>query len=608
MTGKRRLIWHVFPPFMVIVVVSLLAALFYTSMSMKHFFINQTIADLQARALLIQEQILDLLEPLDKKAIDRFCKKTGQQGSTRITVILPNGDVVGDSEAEPLTMDNHLDRPEVLKAMSGTLGSSIRYSRTLEHNYLYVGTPIKKSNELLAVIRISMPIDILDSTLKEIQSRITLGGLIIAILAAFVSLLVSRGISRPIGKLKEIANYFSQGDFQYRMPFSSIREISGLYEAIKTMAQELHKRVHTVMSQSNQIEAILSSMVEGVIAVDSEERVIRINQAAASMLECDASKTHGRSVQEVIRNTLFHDFVKKTLSNKEPVEEDFGMFAGEERFVNAHGTPLRDAEGHQIGALIVLNDITRLRRLENIRKEFVANVSHEIKTPITAIKGFIETLNDGKVKEQQDIKRFLEIIEKHAKRLEAIIEDLLSLSKIEKDTEAKGIQMIISSVHQVLKNAIQVCESMAKAKEIHLEIDCKKDLTARINPALLEQAVVNLIDNAVKYSDPHRPVRVLGSEDDQTVMIRVLDEGRGINEEHLPRLFERFYRVDKARSRQMGGTGLGLAIVKHIAQAHGGHVSVESTPGKGSAFTIHLPKKETDHSSAYQPSNINNLI
>jgi two-component system phosphate regulon sensor histidine kinase PhoR len=591
MTGKRRLIWHIFPPFLVIIIIALVAVIFYASISIKHFFVNQTRDDLQARALLIQEQIFDLLEPLNENAIDHFCKTAGQQASTRITIILPNGKVVGDSEADPSTMDNHVDRPEFIRAITETVGSSMRYSRTLDHNYMYVGIGVKKDHELLAVIRTSMPIDVLGLTIKKIQGRIILGGLIITILAALVSLFISRRISQPIGKLKKVANCFSQGDFHSRMPFSSIEEIGDLYEAIKSMAQELHKRIQTIMSQGNQIEAILSSMVEGVIAVNLEERVIRMNHAAASILACDASQAHGRSVQEIIRNSLFQDFVKKTLSSKKPVEEDFGMFAGEERFVNAHGTLLRDAEDHQIGALIVLNDITRLRRLENIRKEFVANVSHEIKTPITAIKGFIETLNDGKVKERQDTKRFLEIIEKHAKRLEAIIEDLLSLSKIEKDTETQGIQIIKSPIHQVLKTAIQVCETKAKAKEINMAIDCEQELSAKINPPLLEQAVVNLIDNAVKYSGPNRTVRVRGSQDDQAVMISVIDEGRGIEKEHLPRLFERFYRVDKARSRQMGGTGLGLAIVKHIAQAHGGHVSVESTPGKGSVFTIHLPKQ-----------------
>ena len=591
MTKKRRLIWHIFSPYLAIIIIALITLIFYASISIKRFYLKQTQTDLQARAFLIQEQIFELLEPLNEKAIDRFCKKTGQLASTRITVILPDGKVAGDSKADPVLMDNHADRPEFLQALTESMGSSMRYSRTLEQNFMYVGITVKKGNDLLAVIRTSIPIDVIGLAVKEIQTKIIFGGLIITLLAAIVSLFVSRRISQPIERLKKVANNLSQGDFQYRMPSSDIEEIGSLYEAIKSMAQELHRRINTIMQQSNQIEAILSSMVEGVIAVNSDERVIWMNNSAASMLECDISKAQNRSVQEVIRNSEFQHFVKKTLSSNLPVEQDFNMFAGEERFVNVHGTLLRDAEENQIGALIVLNDITRLRRLENIRKEFVANVSHEIKTPITAIKGFVETLNDDKVKERQDTKRFLEIITKHAKRLEAIIEDLLSLSKIEKDAETEGIHLSDGRIHDILKTAVQICEAKANAKEINMEVRCDEELTAKINPPLLEQAVVNLIDNAIKYSDPSSTIWIIGSQDNQALMISVKDEGRGIDKQHLPRVFERFYRVDKARSRQMGGTGLGLAIVKHIAQAHGGHVSVESTPGKGSVLTIHLPKQ-----------------
>lgn len=338
------------------------------------------------------------------------------------------------------------------------------------------------------------------------------------------------------------------------------------------------------------MEAVLASMVEGVIAVDMDERVISMNQAAAQMFVCNPSAAQGRTIQEVVRNVVLHEFVRNTLSSQKPVEKDIVLHTGVERFINGHGTVLRDARGEQMGALIVLNDVTRIRRLENVRREFVANVSHEIKTPITAIKGFVETLRDGAVKNPEDAERFLGIIENHAERLEAIIEDLLSLSRIEREAERGKISLVEGQVQDVVQMAVQVCEMSARAKDIKIEFSCDKDIASKINAPLLEQAIVNLLDNAIKYSAEGSTIRVEVTQTAEEIIIDVRDQGCGIEKEHLPRLFERFYRVDKARSRQLGGTGLGLAIVKHITQAHGGQVSVESVPGKGSTFSIRLPR------------------
>ncbi len=356
------------------------------------------------------------------------------------------------------------------------------------------------------------------------------------------------------------------------------------------MAVELREHIDTVMRQRNEIEAVLSSMVEGVIAVDMEERVISMNHAAARMFRCDLAEVQGRSIQEVVRNTVLQQFVKNALSSQEAVEKEIVLSSDIDRFLNGHGTLLRDAEGKQIGALIVLNDVTRLLRLEKIRREFVANVSHEIKTPITAIKGFVETLRDGAVENHEDAERFLEIIGKHVDRLEVIIEDLLSLSRIEQEAEREKVVLDEGRLKDVLETAIQVCEAGAIAKKIGVELSCAEEIVAKLDPQLLEQAIVNLIDNAIKYSNDGGTVRVEALQRESETIISVRDQGCGIEKEHLPRLFERFYRVDKARSRQLGGTGLGLAIVKHIAQAHGGRVAVESIPGKGSTFSIHLPK------------------
>jgi len=590
MAEKRRLIWHIYPSYLLIILIALVGATWYSSFSARQFFLKQTESNLEVRAILFERQVMEYLELSDYDGIDDLCKEVGKRSSTRITILLPSGKVVGDSDSDPQTMDNHADRPEFIGAVTGEERYSIRYSRTLESNFMYVGRPIKQENELIAVIRTSIPVDVIDQEINKIQRKIMYGGIIIAILAAIVSLIVSRRISKPIVNLKKGAESFIRGDFQYRMPLSNIEEIMGLYDSMKHMAVELHKRINTITRQRNEIEVILYSMVEGVIAVDNEERIIRMNKAAAEMLEASLSTAKNRSVQEVVRNSAFQNFVKESLSSGDPVEKEIALPTMGGLFLNGHGTLLRDEDGKQMGALIVLNDITRLKRLENIRKEFVANVSHEIKTPITAIKGFVETLADGRVKDEEDSGRFLGIIVNHVNRLESIIEDLLKLSRIERDAEADGIHLRNDNLMNVIEAAVQVCKPSAESKGIKVELDCDENLVARIDSPLMEQAIVNLLDNAVKYSDKNKSVRIKAFQDERGIFIEIIDQGKGIEEEHLPRLFERFYRVDKARSRSLGGTGLGLAIVKHIIQAHGGHVSVISFPGKGSTFTILLPK------------------
>jgi len=590
MTRKKRLLWHLYPSFLLITIISLIAVTWYASKSLKEFFLEQTASDLKARVRLFERQILRYLDPLDKKTIDQLCKHNGEGASTRFTVILPSGKVAGDSEENPALMDTHVDRPEFIQALNSPFGMSTRYSQTLKKNMMYVGIPIKVNHRILAVVRASIPVTAIDALLNNIRNEIALGGLIIAVFAAILSLAISRRIARPIEQIKRTAESIARGNFQARSQVDQSDEIGSLSDAINNMATQLRDRIDTVMRQRNEIEAMLSSMIEGVIAVDEEEHIISMNQAAAAMFSCDINNAQGRSIQEVIRNTVLHEFVKNALTSQEPVEKHILLYTDVERIINAHGTVLRDADKHRVGALIVLNDITRLWRLENIRRDFVANVSHEIRTPITAVKGFVETLRDGSVKDPKDNKRFLGIIEKHVDRLEAIIEDLLSLSRIERGTEGEHIMFQKGRIRDVLLTAIQVCEVKAAPKNIRVELSCNEELKANINPALLEQAVVNLIDNAIKFSGEGGTVLVKAVQMDGQISISVRDQGCGIEKRHLPRLFERFYRVDKARSRQMGGTGLGLAIVKHIAQAHGAQVSVESTPGKGSIFSINIPR------------------
>lgn len=589
MKKKKRLLWQLYPSYLLITLIALVAVTLYATTSLKDFYLNQIAADLQARAHLLEKQILQFLGPLDADVIDAICKETGKSSATRITVILPSGTVIGDSDDDPARMDNHALRPEIIEAKKGRAGTSIRFSSTLQQNMMYVAIGLKIQQEIAAVIRTSLPVTAIDVKLKSIQIRIALGGLLIALLAAGISLYVSRRISRPIEKMKQAAEYFARGDLSHRLPDSDLMELGSLSAAMNAMAAQLEDHIKTVINQRNEIEAVLSSMVEGVIAVDMDERIISLNPAAARIFGINPAQLRGQSVQEMIRNSRMQQFVGKALGSEANLEEDITLYQDRERIVYTHSAPLQDASGKRNGILIVINDVTHLRQLENVRRDFAASVSHEIKTPLTAIKGFVETLRYNTVSDPEESKRFLEIIAKHGDRLTAIIEDLMKLSRIEQQDENKEIKLEQSPIQKLIQRAIQSCREKADAKNIKIDLDCQEDLAAKIDPTLIEQAVFNLLDNAINYSHEQGVVKVSAFKKDREITISIQDHGIGIAKEHIPRLFERFYRADKARSRSLGGTGLGLAIVKHIALAHGGRVSADSFPDKGSTFSLHLP-------------------
>jgi two-component system phosphate regulon sensor histidine kinase PhoR len=597
MKKKKRLISQLYPSYLLIILIFLTAISWYASDAMRSFFFTQTADVLETRAKLLESQIIKHLSPLNEKSIDLACKEIGGISETRITVVLPSGKVIGDSEEDPRSMDNHSDRKEVKAAISGNIGNSTRFSRTLQQKMMYVAVPLIKDNKILGVLRASIPLTSVDNALKSIQRKIALGGLLIALFAAIISLFVARRISRPLEEMKKSADRFAEGDLTHRLLVPDTKEMEALGRAMNQMAAQLDSRIKTAIRQKNELETVLSSMLEGVIAVDMDERIISINQVAARMFNDEPEKFQGQSIQEAIRVSRLQRFIKKALLSIESIiEDDIVLNHDEERVLNIHSSPLQDAKENRIGILVVINDVTKLRRLENVRRDFVANVSHEIKTPLTAIKGFVETLHDGTVEKPEDIERFFGIVIKHINRLDAIVDDLLTLSRIEQEDTGKQedrkkeIKLETGSIKDVLETAIQVCQAKADKKNIHIESICDKEITARIDPALLDQAMVNILDNAIKYSEKGSAVYVECSSMEKEIIISIKDQGIGIAKKHLPRLFERFYRVDKARSRELGGTGLGLAIVKHIVQAHGGRISVESTPGQGSTFQIHLPK------------------
>ncbi len=589
---RTRLLWQLYPTFLVVLLVAFLGTSFFLTRSVKGFYLNHLTERLQAQATLAGEFFTPHLNHGELESINRDCKKLGQETGTRYTVILPDGLVIGDSDHQIEVMDNHAQRPEIAQAMMEGVGFSQRFSHTLQKNLIYFATRVGSKDNPFAVVRVALPLTAIDKQLGALQQKLFVGFMVGLVLAAAVSVWCSRLISRPMEAMQQGARRFAAGNFENKLPLEGSQEARDLALSLNQMAAQLDERLKTVIEQRNAQDAVLSSMIEGVLAIDNEERVLRINRAAAKLLGVEGKEVQGKGLHEVIRKTDVQAFVEKTLASDQPIQGEIELLVNEEdRVLQANGTLLRDAEDRQIGGLVVFNDVTRMRRLERMRRDFVANVSHELKTPITAIKGFVETLLDeDHIQESPQAVEFLNIAVNQADRLNAIIEDLLDLSRIEQDSEQEAIELSMGNVRPVVTSASQTWMMKAKEKGLDVLIEVPGDLQARINAPLLEQALINLVDNAIKYSPEGSEIRVEAVAEDAEVALRVHDQGCGIAAEHLPRLFERFYRVDKARSRKLGGTGLGLAIVKHIAQSHQGRVTVASELGEGTVFTLFIPQ------------------
>jgi two-component system phosphate regulon sensor histidine kinase PhoR len=482
------------------------------------------------------------------------------------------------------------DAAVVAEARAGRIAVASRYDLATDRRFLTVAVPLGAADRPAAIVRATADTRDDDDELARRQRRLLVGCLTVAAAAAAAGWAIARRVSRPVRELGAAAARLAAGDITAAIPFTEIAEVADLSAALGRLREQLVERGLTIGRQGTQQEAVLGSMIEGVLAIDARQRIVGINRAAAELLGIELDHAVRRPLQEVVRNADLRRFALTAIDCREPVEDDLVLRGGRDRTIRLRGTALRDLSGEG-GAVIVLNDVTDVQRLESVRRDFVANVSHELKTPIASIKGFVETLLDGAVDDPQDARRFLGIVVRQTDRLAAIIEDLLALSRIEQSEGAGNLPLEAWPVSQMLDAVIADCSPRARERSIVLESTCLPDLVAEINAPLLEQALINLVENAVKYSDPGRTVRVVAEAAGPAagIAIAVHDQGCGIAVEHLPRLFERFYRVDRARSRSLGGTGLGLSIVKHIVQAHGGSVAVESTPGVGSTFTIHLP-------------------
>ncbi|MCX7878844.1 MAG: ATP-binding protein, partial [Ignavibacteria bacterium] len=396
--------------------------------------------------------------------------------------------------------------------------------------------------------------------------------LLIALISLILLFLILYPMVKPVDEIEKKSSRFTSGDYSVKIFPPKDPQLRKIADSLNSMAQQLEEKLDIIGEQSNLQKAVLESMKEGVIAIDYDERLIFINKTACDMLYIEGKYLEGRTLQEVVRVSEIQKFFKKIINEKESQETEI-ILRENDKYLQLSGTLLYDADNHELGALVVLNDITNIKYIDTLKKDLVANVSHELKTPITTIKGFIETLREGAINEPTNAVRFLDIISKHIERLNLIIDDLLTLSKLEQKSE-EAVELKDEQIKPLLESVREDYEQIYSKKKITVDINCDEKLMARINRHLIEQAISNLLDNAIKYSDKKTRIEIGAYEENGQICIYVEDEGYGISEEHIPRLFERFYRIDKGRSRDEGGTGLGLAIVKHIVNVCGGKVDV----------------------------------
>ena len=598
-----RLFWQIFPACIGITLVSMLLVVWLATTTGRDFYIDHLKEEIRERALLIEPTIAVLSRGEDQP-FQEFVRQTGRRAATRITVVDTGGVVLADSSEDHALMDNHAQRPEVALALTGETGYALRRSRTLGEFMLYAAIPVKLgADEHRGALRLAIAVTPVETMISLLHKKMIGIGLAVIVLAVLLSLYSARRISRPLEEMKLGAEQLTKGRIDQLVKINSEHmsvEMAGLAASINEMAEQINRRIRIIIQQRNELEAVFSSMADSVVAIDADKRIIRMNQAAAALFTLPSEVVKGKAVEGIIRNAYLLEMIDFTLNHNAPQEQKVTLFNGVDPILlQTHAVPLRDEDNKSMGMLLVMNDLTKLNRLENIRQDFVANVSHELKTPITAIKGYVETLLDGALDDRDNARRFLGIVIRQANRLDAIVDDLLTLSRIEDREKKEDITLVTGEAGAVLENALQTCAVLADEKEIIVQVDCDYALYAPMNLPLVEQAIINLLKNALTYSPSGSLVtlRCHGGRNrhgEKFVHFSVIDNGPGIGKEHLPRLFERFYRCDKARGRDQGGTGLGLSIVKHIAHLHNGTVEVESTPGKGSTFTVTLPAAQRE--------------
>ncbi|MBP2002524.1 two-component system phosphate regulon sensor histidine kinase PhoR [Paenibacillus shirakamiensis] len=511
---------------------------------------------------------------------------------SRVTFILLNGTVVGDSESDARKMKNHLDREEIKSAAApGSVGQAIRYSTTIHQNMLYVAKHITTKDGFDGYVRLSMSLAAVQEGMQKGWSLMIGGLVLLFLLAALVSYRVAMGLTRPLEQITKVAHRISKLDYDARVDFERKDEIGQLGLAINGMADSLQQQVKHIRDNEDLLQSVLSNMTGGIVMVDTDNRIALVNLEAERMLRMKNVDIIGKLYHDIKRSYELTKFMDEGIASKEYRREERTIYDPEEKILHFDSVPMFENDGCYRGTLFLLQDVTEIRKLEVMRSEFVANVSHELKTPIAAVKGFAETLLSGGVKDEDVARSFLQIIYDEGDRLNRLIGDILELSKI----ESRRVPLEYEPVHvrSLLASIFEVLASSAKSHSIVLMMEVPDELYMEADEDRLRQIFMNLLSNAISYTLEGGRVKVsvetVGEGEDENIRFLISDTGIGIPKKDLPRIFERFYRVDKARSRSSGGTGLGLSIVKHLVELHHGTVRVESKTGQGTTFILDLP-------------------
>ena len=584
---KRILIVYV-----AITLLLLVSLEFYLSGAIKTDYIQKLKSGLVTQARLIADQMpVTVIGDLDN-----FCRRFKEETGARVTIVDGAGKVLGDSDESSTRMENHLNRPEIKEADIGNVGSSIRYSTTLKRNLFYLAMAIDKDDDR-KFLRLSMPLHDIETSINNIRLRIIVSSIAVLLCISIFGLVQARGITKSIEEINSFSKEIAAGNFRRRIFLKEKGELGELGKNVANMAQELHERLRQSEEEKRKVEAILRNMSDGLVLTDTKGKIMLSNDAM-SRLFGGSSGFEGILLVEALRMAEFSDMVGQVVASKEKISRELEVTYPKDLYLMVTASPFyaHRSDGELSGIVLTFHDITRLKKLEEIRKDFVANVSHEIKTPITAIKGFAETLIEGALDDKENALKFLLTIKQNSERINSLVDDLLTLSrvelgdiKIQKDTV--NLDDIIDTVFTILKEK-------ANRKNLYLRKEVPSETgELRADKDRLIQLLLNLVDNGIKFTEKggvtvmvkSEKIKRHGEAEDDFVIISVADTGMGIPSKHLARIGERFYRVDRARSRELGGTGLGLAIVKHLVKAHEWEMKIESTEGQGTIVNIHCP-------------------
>lgn len=583
----KKFHWKITSMFFVLFLISLLTAGEFLSPALQKYFVENEKKHMNTSSTIIANIVSPLVYEGKERDLQEKVFSLSRSENLRLTVIDSKGKVLAESVYSVGEMDNHFDRVEVQEALKGNHFSVIRYSNTAKKDMLYTAVPIYSRQQIVGVVRVSMPMAEVFAMVSDIKGKLIGSVGAALLLSTIIAFYFAGRFTKPIRDLTTFAEEVAKGNFTKPVKVQTSDELNYLAESLSNMAGKLSENILEISVEKNKIKAILASLVDGVIAVDLEGRIILMNQAAERMFKRKEKHALGKYILRLIRNTQVENLVDQVLKEGQPMVEELRLSPHGGPILKIQGTPITTQDKSLTGVVLVLRDVTKIRLLEQMRTEFVANVSHELKTPLTSIKGFVETLLDGAMEDPKTSRRFLGIINEESNRLSRLIEDILSLARIEAPTYEFELES--TDLLAVVNKQRDLLSPLALEKQIHLSIDVPETLPkVLIDSDSLEQVIVNLLENAIKYTPPGGSITLDATLEGAQLLVRVKDTGIGIPKDAIPRLFERFYRVDKARSRDVGGTGLGLSIVKHILEKHGQSVWVESELGEGSIFTFTL--------------------